>query len=37
MKNARWAITGLKRNQLIEAKQKNQYLLTAKGREAAKS
>lgn len=35
-KNARWAIATLKRNQLIESKEKNQYTLTAKGREALK-
>jgi hypothetical protein len=36
-KTARWAITTLKRDGLIEAKEKNQYTLTAKGREALKS
>jgi hypothetical protein len=36
-KNARWGITTLKRNQLIESKEKNQYTLTAKGRESLKS
>ena len=33
-RNARWAITALKREHLIEDKAKNQYVVTPKGREA---
>jgi hypothetical protein len=33
-KNARWAITNLKREHLIEARAKNQYVLTNQGKEA---
>lgn len=33
-KNARWAITTLNQRRLIEAKARNQWLITAKGREA---